>query len=110
MSTITRKASNLLVTGTCASLGVLHFLFQSSADVVSDLEAGLIKRRDGLEPEAVKMERMYKTVERQQHILNKVEAFKATIKEAKDRLQGKEVEQSVQIEFVTAETILTQQQ
>ena len=88
MKTIIRKASNAVVTGTCAGLGVLHFVAQTTADVVSEAEAQLLQRRDGSQIEDIKKERMYKTIERQRHILNKVEAFKRTVVEAKNRIRG----------------------
>ena len=88
MKTIIRKASNLLVTGTCATLGVIHFVAQTTADVVSEAEAQLLQRRDGSEIEDIKKERMYKTVERQQHIIDKVEFIRQTVKDARDKIRG----------------------
>lgn len=87
-----RQISNALVTGACSVLGGVHFVTQTTADVVSEAEAKLLQRRDGSEIEDVKKDRMYKTVRRQQHILDKVEAFQKAVKEAKDRISGIDTE------------------
>ena len=110
---VTRRISNALVTGACAVLGGVHFVAQTSADVVSSAEAHLLQRRDGSELEHIKKERMYKTVSRQQHILEKVEAFQNAVKEAKDRIAGIEhydtpEHLSTNLTFVTAEVITGQ--
>jgi hypothetical protein len=102
MNKIIRKTSNALVTGACAVLGGLHFVAQTSADVVSDAEAKLIRNRDGVDPEHTKKERMYKTIGRQQHILDKVQAFKDTVSQAKDRVIR---EKTIRLEFTNEEAL-----
>ena len=86
MNKIVRKTGNALTTATCAVLGGLHFVAQTTADVVLDAEAKLIRNRDGVQLEDTKKERMFKTIERQQHILEKVQAFKDAVSQAKERV------------------------
>lgn len=87
-TSLKRKVSNALVTGACAGLGALHFVAQTTADVVSEAEAQLLQRRDGSDIEDIKKERMVKTVDRQQHILDKATQIRQTIIAARNRLRG----------------------
>ena len=86
MNKTIKRVSDSLVTGTCVVLGAIHFASQTTADIVSDVEAKLIRNRDGVDPEHTKKERMYKTIGRQQHILDKVQAFKDAVTQAKERI------------------------
>ena len=117
MNKIVRKTGSALTTATCAVLGGLHFVAQTTADVVSDAEAKLIRNRDGVQLEDTKKERMFKTIERQQHILDKVQAFKDAVSQAKDRVIS---EKTIRLEFtneqpnanivlVNAQTIMAEQ-
>jgi hypothetical protein len=118
MGTIARKTGNALVTGLCYGLGVIHFVTQTTADVASEAESKLIRNRDGVEPEHTRKERMYRTISRQQHILDKVQAFKDAVSFAKDKVAKSNTtfklelsdEQSIaNIHLVNAGTILSEQ-
>jgi hypothetical protein len=86
-----KRVGSSVVTGTCVVLGAIHFIAQSTADVVSEAEAKLIRNRDGVDPEHTKKERMYKTIGAQMHIKDKAAAFKKAVNEAKARVRGEYV-------------------
>lgn len=83
-----RKVGNAIINGTCVVLGALHFVSDTTSDVLLHAEAKLRHRRYGEDVQEVKNERVLKTCKSQQHILDKMEAFNNSVKEARARFNG----------------------
>jgi hypothetical protein len=78
-SNVTTKVIN----GVSAVLGVMHFVAQSTADLIMEAEANIVNKSIGTSKKEVKDQRMYITIDRQTKVLERISKSHAMIAKAK---------------------------
>lgn len=64
------------------TLGAIHFLAQSVADLALEGEAKLINKVQGTDKEEVRLQRMETTIRRQQAVLDRINSSRAFVMRA----------------------------
>jgi hypothetical protein len=72
-----------VINGVSAVLGVMHFVAQSTADLIMEAEANIVNKSIGTSKQEVKDQRMYITIDRQTKVLERISNAHAMIAKAK---------------------------
>ena len=78
----TKVNSNVIAKSVVSVLGVMHFMAQTSADLLIEAEAKIV----GGDKDSVRDNRLLETYRRQEKVLNKVSELKAAIERAKQQV------------------------
>ena len=70
------------------TLGILHVVAQSTADLIMEAEANIVNKAIGTDKEEVRVNRLTITVTRQQAVLDRISKSRQFVAQAEARMQA----------------------
>ena len=70
------------------TLGILHFITQSTADLIMEAEATLVNKAIGTDKEETRTNRLTITLTRQQAVLDRISKSRQFVAQAEARMQS----------------------